>query len=213
MPANRPGPRGPSRRANFTPRREPISKGTGKAAIERIVACNIGGTSGSTSLTATWLNPQLRQSISISATAPGLSARPTDFNSWFEGMIPRDPAWRRVLLVALLAVRANAGDFDHRQFRRKAGGPRRSVEALRHRSCRNFADRTAGVADQKRHHGGGVMVVGAGEIGIAALDAMDEAVLHQEIERAIDRDRRRPRHRFGEFVDHFIGAERPVAGQ
>ena len=57
------------------------------------------------------------------------------------------------------------------------------------------------------------MVMRAGEIRVAAFDAMDEAVLHQEIERAIHRDRRRPRHRFGEFVDHLIGAERTVAGQ
>ena len=57
------------------------------------------------------------------------------------------------------------------------------------------------------------MVMRAGEEGIAALDPVDEAVLHQKIERAVDRDRRRPRHRFGEFVDHLIGAERAVARQ
>ncbi len=57
------------------------------------------------------------------------------------------------------------------------------------------------------------MVMRAGEIGVAAFDAVDKAVFHQEIERAIYRDRRRPRHRLGEFVDHFIGAERTVAGQ
>src|SRR5258708_35741131 len=116
MPANRPGPRGPSRKENFTPRRAPISKSTGSAPAERVSACNIGGTSCSTSLTATWLNPQLKQSISISATAPGLSGRPADDVTWFDDMTPRWPAWRRVLLVALLAVRANAGDFDHRQL-------------------------------------------------------------------------------------------------
>ena len=112
-----------------------------------------------------------------------------------------------------LAVRAGAGDLDHRQFRRKAGGARRGVEALRDRGGRNLADRAAMFADQERHHRRGVMVMRAGEIGVAAFDAVDEAVFHQEIERAIHRDRRRPRHRFGEFVDHLIGAERPVAGQ
>ena len=57
------------------------------------------------------------------------------------------------------------------------------------------------------------MVMRAGEESIAALDPVDEAVLHQEIERAVDRDRRRPRHRLGEFVDHLIGAERTMARQ
>ena len=57
------------------------------------------------------------------------------------------------------------------------------------------------------------MVMRAGEEGVAAFDPVDEAVFHQKIERAIDRDRRRPRHRFGEFVDHLIGPERTVARQ
>ena len=57
------------------------------------------------------------------------------------------------------------------------------------------------------------MVVRAGEPGVAALDAVHEAVLHQKIQRAVDRDRGRPRHRFRQFVDHLIGAERAVAGQ
>jgi hypothetical protein len=35
--------------------------------------------SGSASLTAIWLKPQLRHSISISAIAPGLSGRPAEF--------------------------------------------------------------------------------------------------------------------------------------
>ena len=38
-----------------------------------------------------------------------------------------------------------------------------------------------------------VVIVRAGEKRVAALDAMHEALLHQEIERAIDGDRRRPR--------------------
>ena len=57
------------------------------------------------------------------------------------------------------------------------------------------------------------MVMRASEKSVTAFDAVDEAVFHQEIERAIDRDRRRPRHRFGEFVDYLIGPERAVAGQ
>jgi hypothetical protein len=69
------------------------------------------------------------------------------------------------------------------------------------------------IANQERHHRGLVMIMRAGEERIAAFDTVDQAVLHQKIESAVDRDRRRPRHRFGEFVDHLIGAERTVARQ
>ena len=57
------------------------------------------------------------------------------------------------------------------------------------------------------------MIVGAGEKRVAAFDAMDEAVFHQEVERAVDGDRRRSRHGFRQFLDDFIRAERPMAGQ
>ncbi len=57
------------------------------------------------------------------------------------------------------------------------------------------------------------MVVRAGEEGVAALDAVNEAILHQEIERAIDGNRCRARHRLRELVDHLIGTERAVARQ
>ncbi|MGX1412582.1 hypothetical protein AB7M43_002674 [Bradyrhizobium elkanii] len=63
------------------------------------------------------------------------------------------------------------------------------------------------------NHRGLVMVMRAGEEGVAALDAVDEAVLHQEVERAVDGNRCRPRHRLGQLVDHLIGAERAMARQ
>src|SRR5450756_87774 len=209
-PAVSPARKVPSRSNIFTPRSRAIRNSTTSAPQERIKACSIGGMSGSASLTAIWLKPQLRQSISISATAPGVSGRPADGTAGFDDMEPRSPAWTAVLLF-ILAVRANAGDFDHGQLWCKARRARGGAEALRHRGGGNLADRPAGVADQERHRGCGVVIVGAGEIGVAALDAVDEAVLDQEIERAVDRDRRRPRHRFGEFLDHFIGPERTVA--
>ncbi len=97
-------------------------------------------------------------------------------------------------------------------------GAKPEARAAAARSCATgaagiLADRTAAVADQERHQGCRVMVMRAGEIGVAALDAMHEPVRHQEIERAIDRDRRRPRHRMRQFLDHLIGAERAMAGQ
>ena len=66
-------------------------------------------------------------------------------------------------------------------------------------------------ANQERHHRAAVVIVRAGEERIAALDAMHEAIRHQEIERAIDRDRRRPRTAGGGRIDDFVGAQRLVA--
>lgn len=56
-------------------------------------------------------------------------------------------------------------------------------------------------------------MMGAGEKCVAALDAMNQPVVHQKIQRTIDRDRRRARHGLGQFVDHFIGTERPMTRQ
>src|SRR3954452_7165173 len=87
----------PSRSKNFTPRAQPMISSTGNAPEERASACNIGGTSGNTSFTAIWLKPQLRQSISIKATAPGLRGRPAEGVAGVEDIDPRWPACRRVL--------------------------------------------------------------------------------------------------------------------
>ena len=57
------------------------------------------------------------------------------------------------------------------------------------------------------------MIMAASEIGVAALDPVDEAIFHEEIERAINGDRRWPRHRFGELVDYFVSAERTMGRQ
>src|SRR5215510_12598599 len=55
------------------------------------------------------------------------------------------------------------------------------------------------------------MLADAGQEGIAAFDAVDQPVLDQEIERAIDRDRRRPRPLAGHALHDLVGAERAVA--
>lgn len=57
------------------------------------------------------------------------------------------------------------------------------------------------------------MIMGASQKGVAALDPVDEAVFHQKIEGPVDRDRRGTRHRFGYFLNNFIGAERTMTGQ
>src|SRR6476646_407495 len=148
--ANRPAPSVPSRLKILTPRSRAINNNTGKAPAERMVACSIGGMSGSASLTAIWLKPQLRHSISISATAPGLSGRPAEFIRISCADI--EPHLRLVAVLLFLAVHAGAGDFHHRQFGRKACGARGGVDILRRRHGWNFADRTAVLANQKRHH-------------------------------------------------------------
>src|SRR6202040_1032176 len=125
-PANRPGPSVPSDANSFTPRARATNSITGSAPAERMVACSIGGISGSASFTAIWLKPQLRQSISISATAPGLSGRPAEFIriSWYD----IEPHLRLVAVLLFLAVQAGAGDFHHGQFGRKARGARGGVD-------------------------------------------------------------------------------------
>src|SRR5580698_3958145 len=116
-----------------------------------------------------------------------------------------------LIAFLILTLRAYAGDFDNRHSRRKAGRTCRGIEALRDGRRRDLADQAATLADQEGHHRRLVMIMGAGEKRVAAFDAMDEAVLHQEIERTIDRDRRRPRRGFRQFLNDFIGAKRPVA--
>ena len=88
-PALTPGHSVPSRSKNLTPRNQPIASSTGNAPTERLNACSIGGTSGNTSFTAIWLNPQLRHSISIKAMAPGVRARPAEEITLFGDIYPR----------------------------------------------------------------------------------------------------------------------------
>src|ERR1700730_7073074 len=98
-PALTPGHSVPSRSNNLTPRARAMMSSTGSPPTERVSACSIGGTSGSTSLTAIWLNPQDRHSISISATAPGLSGRPAELNRIsFDDIDPRGRLDRRVVV-------------------------------------------------------------------------------------------------------------------
>ena len=57
------------------------------------------------------------------------------------------------------------------------------------------------------------MIVHAGEKCIAAFDAVDEALLTQEVEGAVNRDRRRSSAVHRQTVDQFVGAERSMARQ
>ena len=85
---------------------------------------------------------------------------------------------------------ADAGNLDHGTLGHKSGRSRGSLERFRDVAAGRLADGTAALADQEHDE---VVVTGvivhAGDEGIAALDAVDEAVVAQKIERAIDRDR------------------------
>src|SRR5262249_55799810 len=113
------------------------------------------------------------------------------------------------------AMCALAGNLDHLGARPKAGlaGSARQRRADRVRG--RLADGTAALADQEHHHAAGAVVVAAGDEGVAALDAVREALLEQEVERPIDGDRRRaPTALVLEALDQLIGADRLMsAGQ
>src|SRR5262249_46344854 len=55
------------------------------------------------------------------------------------------------------------------------------------------------------------MVAAAGDERIPALDPVHQAIEAQEVERAVDRDRRRARTAAGDLVHDLVGAERLVA--
>ena len=94
-------------------------------------------------------------------------------------------------LSSLAAMRANAGDFDHWTFRRKARRATGAFQCLRDGATGRFADGAAAFADQEHDRIAAGVIVHAGDERVAAFDAMDQAVVPQKIERAIDRDRRR----------------------
>src|SRR5262249_54373267 len=81
------------------------------------------------------------------------------------------------------------------------------------RSGGRLPDRPAALADQERHQRIRAMVVYTGQEGVAALYTMDEAVLAQELERTVNRDRGGPGALMGHLVHDFVGAQRAVAGR
>ncbi len=107
-------------------------------------------------------------------------------------------------------MRANAGYFDHRAFRRKTGRTAGGFERLSGGAAGRLADRSAMLADEEDHRVAAGVIVHAGDEGIAALDPMNKAIVAQKFERAIDGDWRRPGPTCQPFND-FVGAKRLVA--
>src|SRR5262249_8210286 len=87
----------------------------------------------------------------------------------------------------------------------------RRHERVPHSRRRSLADRTTAVADEKNDERARVVIVRAGEKRVAALDPVREAVVEQERERAIDRDRRRPRGLAPHLVHDLVSPEPLVA--
>src|SRR2546430_1624334 len=119
---------------------------------------------------------------------------------------------RTVLFCAsrLAAVIADAGELDQRRFRREASGARSRCQRRGDLLGGGLADGAAALANQEHHERAGGVVVHASDESIAALDAVHEAVLAQELERAVGGDGRRPRPREREPLDNLVGAERLV---
>src|SRR5262249_29949343 len=78
---------------------------------------------------------------------------------------------------------------------------------------RRLAHRSALLADEKDHELARGMGVHAGDECVAALDAMHEPVLAQELKRPVDGDRRGPRAFGSKPVHDLVGAEGTVADQ
>src|SRR5665647_2667048 len=70
-----------------------------------------------------------------------------------------------------LAMRADAGNFDHRRLGREARRARRRLDRVRHGGRGRLADRAAFLADQEHHRVAAIVIVHAGDEGVAAFDS------------------------------------------
>jgi hypothetical protein len=79
-------------------------------------------------------------------------------------------------------------------------------ERIGHGAAGRFANGSAVLADQKHDRIAVGVMMHAGDKCVAALDAMDETVVAQEVERAVYRDRRQPAA-MRQSLDDFVSAE------
>src|SRR5664279_6417859 len=78
-----------------------------------------------------------------------------------------------------LAMRADAGNLDHRRLGREARRARRSLDGVGDRGRGGLADRAAFLTDQEHHRIAAVVIVHAGDESVAAFDAVGEPLLAQ----------------------------------
>jgi len=72
------------------------------------------------------------------------------------------------------------------------------------------SDCAAALANQKYHERSGGVIVYASDERIAAFDPMHEAVLTEELERSVGRDRRRARSFERQPLDNLVSSQRLV---
>ena len=100
---------------------------------------------------------------------------------------------------------ARARDLDEADAGPEAGRLGSAVDVLEHALAVDSA--TVRMLARARSAGAGrvvLMQAPAGEIGVAALQAMDDASLEQRLERAVDGDRREPRALLGEPAEDVV---------
>ena len=86
------------------------------------------------------------------------------------------------------------------------------LKSIGHGAAGCFADRSAALANEKHDRVAAGVMMHAGDERVAALDAVDETILAQEVEGAVDCDRRQPAM-MRQSLDDFIGAKRLVTCQ
>ena len=132
------------------------------------------------SLIVTLLKPQLKQRLTVTAIAAASSGRDDGGDV---------TAFQFCGKSSSAAVRADAGDFDDRTLWRKSRRARRGLERFSGGAAWRLADRAAALADQKDDEIVAAVVVDASHEPVASLNAVNEAVLAQKIERAMDGNR------------------------
>jgi hypothetical protein len=76
---------------------------------------------------------------------------------------------------------ADAGNLDHGTLGRKSGRSRGGLERFRNVAAGRLADGTAALADEEDDEIVAAVIMHAGDEGVAALDAVDEAVVAQKL--------------------------------
>lgn len=100
---------------------------------------------------------------------------------------------------------AEARKFHDRMFHGKALGACGLRQTFACIAVQHFGDIAAGLANQQGRRRA-IVLLGAGHIGIAALDLVDKILALKEVQRPVNRDRCRPRPVGGHAFDDLVGA-------
>src|SRR5690349_174941 len=108
---------------------------------------------------------------------------------------------------SLKAIRTGTGDLERHVARGKAAAAGRGGDRVRHAGALHLLGIAAVGADQEE---AAMRLAGmaAADEGVHPLDAVDQPVLDQEIERAIDGRRGRAEVLVAQLVEQRVGADR-----